>query len=108
LLHIVNSYNHEPFRLLGYYAALGGLKPTFRDYLSGPPSKVNLSKKATYELAQLQSSFSFVVQMTSETDTVVIMLTVGLNHLWTRKQSFSAFKKCRQRLNYKMQCNVYR
>ena len=27
---------NEFFRLLGYYAALGGLKPTFRDHLSGP------------------------------------------------------------------------
>ena len=31
------------FRLLGCYAAWGGLKPTFRDYLLVPPLKVNLS-----------------------------------------------------------------
>jgi hypothetical protein len=30
----------EFFRLLGYYAAWGGFKPTFRDYLSAPSSRV--------------------------------------------------------------------
>jgi hypothetical protein len=34
---------HELFRLLGYYAAWGGLQPTFRDYLSVPFSSAKLS-----------------------------------------------------------------
>ena len=36
--------NWELLCLLGYYVAWRGLKPTFRDYLSLPSSKVKLSK----------------------------------------------------------------
>ena len=32
------------FHFVGYYAALGDLKPTFRDYLTVPPSMVKLSQ----------------------------------------------------------------
>jgi hypothetical protein len=32
------------FHFLGYYAELGDLKPTFRDYLTVPPSIVKLSQ----------------------------------------------------------------
>jgi hypothetical protein len=31
---------------MGYYATKSGLKPTFRDYLSVPSSRVKLSKNA--------------------------------------------------------------
>jgi hypothetical protein len=34
----------EFFHFLGYYAAWDGFKPTFRDYLSVPSSRVKMSK----------------------------------------------------------------
>ena len=36
--------NLESFRLLGYHAAWGGSKPSFRDYLSVSSSSVNLTR----------------------------------------------------------------
>ena len=35
----------EFFRLLGYYAALNGPKPTFRNHLSVPSYMINLTKE---------------------------------------------------------------
>ena len=45
--HISNSTRIE-FLSLCYYAAWGGLKPTFRDYLSVPSSRVKMSKECPW------------------------------------------------------------
>ena len=48
LLHDIIGFRRswtEFFRLLGYYAAWCSFKPTFRDYISVPSSRVRLSKK---------------------------------------------------------------